>query len=61
MPRRGSIEGKDKTLFQPNFIFCKRYGRIGVKNQNVWTSEGLTNFDHEGGPTIIKIAEKKRR
>ena len=59
MPRRGSIEGKDKTLFQPNYIFCKRYGRIGVKKQNVWTSEGLTNFEREGGPTIIKIAGKK--
>ena len=33
MPRRGSIEGKDKTLFQPYCIFCKRYGRIGVKNK----------------------------
>ena len=58
MPRRGSIEGKDKTLFQPNCIFCKRYVRIGIKKQNVWTSEGLTNFEREGGPTIIKIAEK---
>ena len=38
MPRRGSIEGKGKTLFQPNCILCKRYGRIGVKKQNVWTS-----------------------
>ena len=60
MPRRGSIEGKDKTLFQSNCIFCKRYGQIGVKKQNVWTSEGLTNFERGGGPTIIKIAKKRR-
>ena len=44
MPRRGSIEGKDKTLFQTNCIFCERYGQIEVKKQNVWISEGLTNF-----------------
>ena len=61
LPRRDSIEGKDKTLFLPNCLFCKRYGRTGVKKQNVWTSEGLTNYKREGGPTIIKIhvAEKK--
>ena len=41
---RGSIEGKDKILFQPNCIFCKHYGRFGVKKQNVRTSEGLTKF-----------------
>ena len=59
MARRGSIEGKGKIIFQPNCIFCKRYGQIGVEKQNAWTSEGLTNLKREGGPTIIKIAEKK--
>ena len=59
IPRRGSIESKDKTLFRPNCIFCGRYGQIEVKKQNVLASEGLRSFIRESGPTIIKIAKKK--
>ena len=56
---KNPTEGKDKTLFEPNCLLCKRHDRNGVKLQNVRTSESLTNFELGDDPTIIKIAEKK--
>ena len=46
----------DGVRFNEDCIFC----RIKVRVQGVWTAEGLSYFEFEGGSTIEEIAIKNK-
>ena len=56
--RRQSTD-KDKIIFKPDCLFCKKEGRKKVKVKGVWTSEETKLFDRGGGQCIVTIAEQK--
>lgn len=41
-------------------IFCQQFGRKKVIRGNAWTTEGLSSFEHGGGPMIVKLAEERK-
>lgn len=55
-PRRSSID-KDKTIFNPDCLFC--YKRWRKKVKGLWTTEDMKVFEHGGGETVIKLADQK--
>ena len=40
---------RDKILFHPDCIFCRRKGLKAVKKGSTWTTEGLSTFEKGGG------------
>ena len=57
-PRRSSID-KDKTLFNPDCLFCNKQGRKKVKVKELWTTEDTKVFERGVGETVVKLAEQK--
>ena len=48
----------ENIIFNPDCIFCNKTGRISVIKDGLKTTEGLSNFDKDGGPYIQNLAEE---
>ena len=47
------------TFFYPDCIFCRSETRRRVKVQGNWTTQGLSQFEYDGGKAVLEMAESK--
>lgn len=57
-PRRSSLD-KEKTIFKPDCIFCRKEGKKSIKVRNAWTTE-VTRLFARGGGVSVEIEATKR-
>ena len=50
---------KEKTIFNPDCIFCNKSGRIHVKKGKSRTKKSTAVFEREGWKTIVRISEER--
>ena len=50
----------DNILFKPDCIFCGSESRKRVKVQGSWTSQGLSQFEYDGGKSVLEMAVEKQ-